>query len=64
VDFGFWGSLLGFWWAWIDLIRYLGCFLGVPGQNGFLVKKTKDLVFPGTVVTQMTYPLFSYTWGG
>jgi len=51
---------LGFWWLWIGLIRSLGCFLGVLGQNGFLGKKTKDFIFPGTMVAQMTHRLFLY----
>jgi hypothetical protein len=54
VDFGFWGSLLAFWWLWIDLTKFLGCFVNILGQtlveNRILGEKTKDLVFPTTIV--------------
>jgi hypothetical protein len=50
------GQFVAFWWPYIDLTRFLWCFLGILSkkrvENGILGEKIKDLVFPATTITE------------
>jgi hypothetical protein len=35
----FWVDFLHFWRSWIDLTKFLECFLGILGQNEFICQK-------------------------